>query len=115
MALAQSDIPLTTRRVGGQVNVYPRLLRDRSMLPRIGIAIEHFESHLGHQRQELDPAVLVDFLGEPRLARCLVAALAPSYRFRAPELDEVVGPRLAGRLRRAGLDKPSALRLWLYD
>ena len=115
MGLALNQVPLTMRRVAGQVNVYPRLLRDRSMLPRIALAIDYFESLLGQERQQMQPEMLVELFGDPRLARGIAAALGHSYRFRAQRMDEVVGRAGAGRLKRAGLPSSPTLRLWLYD
>jgi hypothetical protein len=115
VALSRHDVPYTTRRTDGGVRLYPRLLRDRSRLPGIGIAIEYFESLLGHERRELQPEVLVEFFGEPKLARGLVNCLGHSYRFRSRRLEEVVGRLAARRLRRMGLGTPSSLRLWLFD
>ena len=115
MALSLHDVPYTTRRAGGSVRLYPRLLRDRSRLPGIAIAIEYFESLLGRERRELQAEVLVEFFGDPKLARGLVSCLRHSYRFRSPRLEDVVGRLAARRLQRAGLGMPSSLRLWLFD
>ena len=102
MGLALSgEVALTTRRSGGQLNVYPRLLRDGSMLPRIALAINYFESLLGHEQQELQPAMLVELFGDPRLARGISAALGSSYRFRPRRIEDVVGRAAASRLRRS--------------
>jgi hypothetical protein len=115
MGLALNEVPLTMRRVSDQVNVYPRLLRDGSMLPRISLAIDYFESLLGQERQQMQPEMLVELFGDPRLTRGIAAALGYSYRFRSQRMDEVVGTVGAGRLKRAGLPSSSTLRLWLYD
>jgi len=115
MGLALNEVSLTTRRTAGRVNVYPRLLRDGAMLPRIDLAITYFESLLGHERQELEPAMLVELFGDVRLARGLAAALGATYRFRPRRIEEVIGRTGAGRLRRAALASAPALRLWLYD
>jgi predicted nuclease of restriction endonuclease-like RecB superfamily len=115
MGLALNEVPLTMRRVSDQVNVYPRLLRDGSMLPRISLAIDYFESLLGQERQQMQPEMLVELFGDPKLTRGIAAALGYSYRFRSQRIDEVVGTVGAGRLKRAGLPSSSTLRLWLYD
>jgi predicted nuclease of restriction endonuclease-like RecB superfamily len=115
MGLALNDLPLTVRRVAGQVHVYPRLLRDGSMLPRIALAIDYFESLLGQERQQLEPEMLVELFGQPGLARGIAAALGHSYRFRARSVDEVVGRAGGARLKRVGLASSPTLRLWLYD
>ena len=115
MGLALNDVPLRTRRVGGQVHVYPGLLRDGSVLPRIALAIEYFESLVGQERQHLEPEVLLELFGEPRLTRGLIGALEHWYRFQPRRIDDVVGQVRAARLARAGLGSPPLLRLWLYD
>jgi hypothetical protein len=115
VGLALNDVPLTVRRVAGQMNVYPRLLRDSSMLPRIALAIDYFESLLGHERQQIEHEMLVELFGDPRLARGITAALGHSYRFRTRRMDEVVGRGGAAHLKRAGLASSPSLRLWLYD
>jgi hypothetical protein len=115
MGLALNDVPLSMRRVAGQLNVYPRLLRDASMLPRLSLAIDYFESLLGQERQQLEPEMLLELFGDPRLARGIAAALGHSYRFQPRRFDEVVGRAGAARLKRAGLASSPMLRLWLYD
>jgi len=104
------------RKAGAELPVlYPRLLRDRSQLPKIGIAAQYFETMVGHERRELDPEVLVRFFGDHKVARCMVACLARTYRFRPPSLERIVGKSALRRLQRAGLASPMALRLHLYD
>lgn len=116
MAFPLKDVRFVTRRAGRtEPTVYPRLLRDRSILPKIDIAIQYFESMLGRERRELDTEVFVHFLGDYKLARCLVACLARSYRFRARRLDEVVTRTALRRLQRAEVDSPRGLRFRLYQ
>ena len=103
MGLALNELPLTMRRVAGQMNVYPRLVRDGSMLPRISLAIDYFESLLGHERQQIEDEMLVELFGDPRLARAIAAALGHSYRFRPRQMDEVLGRVGAAHLKRVGL------------
>ena len=51
MAFPLSDLRLTTRRSSdGGWTFYPRLLRDRSFVPKIDIAIQYFETMLGRER-----------------------------------------------------------------
>src|SRR5919109_2764279 len=119
MSLPLKDVRFTTRRSRGDPDaapaLYPRLLRDRSVVPKVAITIEYFESMLGKERRELDPEVLVQFFGDHKLARCMVAALAHSYRYRNPALEEVVSRGAWRRLQRKGLTSPKALRLRLFD
>ena len=115
MAFPLKDVRFTTRRGGDEPTLYPRLLRDRSVLPKVDIAIQYFESMLGSERRELDPEALVHFFGDHKLARCMVAALARGYRYRPRELEQVVTQTALRRLRRAGIDSPRRLRLALFD
>ncbi|MBA2451509.1 MAG: hypothetical protein H0V51_26125 [Chloroflexi bacterium] len=115
MAFPLKDLRFTTRRGGGETILYPRLLRDRSILPKVDIAIQYFESMLGHKRRELDPEVMVHFFGDYKLARCIVACLARTYRYRPIEVEQVVKPPAMRRLRRAELQTPKALRISLFD
>ncbi|HEV2122875.1 MAG TPA: hypothetical protein VGW38_08885 [Chloroflexota bacterium] len=120
MAFSLKDVRLTTRRASGAAEddlpaVYPRLLRDKSTLPKIGIAIGYFDSMVGTERQALEPELLVQFFGDHKLARCMVSCLARSYRYRSPQISEVVTPAAFRRLQQKGLDSPKQLRLALYD
>ncbi|MBI3971075.1 MAG: DUF790 family protein [Chloroflexi bacterium] len=117
MTFPLKDVRYTTRRTGNDDEplLYPRLLRDRSIVPKIAIAVQYFESMRGHERREFDPEVLVQFFGDHKLARCVVTCLARSYRFRAPKIDEIATQTALRKLQRAGLDSPVALRLSLFD
>lgn len=115
MSLPLKDIRFTTRRSDDERTLHPRLLRDRSVLPKIDIAVQYFESMVGRERRELDPEVLVHFFGDYKLARCMVAVLAHGYRYRPRELEQVVTRTALARLRRAGIDSPRSLRLALFD
>ncbi len=126
MAFPLKDVRFTTRRKGSRSDpatktedalpvVYPRLLRDASIVPQIGIALGYFESMLGKERREFDPELLVQFFGDHKVARCIVTSLARCYRFRTPLLAEVVTPAALLRLERAALADPRHLRLALFD
>lgn len=116
MACSLKDIRFTVRRVGdGTPTIYPRLLRDQAMVPKVRFAIDYFESLVGHERRELDGELLVNFFGDHKLARCVVAALAQTYRFRARRIAEVVSKRCAARLVKQGIAAPKLLRLALFD
>jgi predicted nuclease of restriction endonuclease-like RecB superfamily len=132
MAFPLKDVRFTTRRpsrrddvagVDGQDGhqepaarlLYPRLLRERGVLPKVSIAITYFESMVGRERQDFDAEVLVQFFGDHKLARCIVACLARSYRYRTPPLEEVVSRTSWQRLQRAGIDSSKALRYRLYE
>ena len=121
MAFPLSDIRLTTRRPRNAEDedalplLYPRLIRDNAMLPKLGIAIGYFESMVGKERREFDPELLVQFFADHKLARCIVSSLSRRYRFRPRLVEEIVTATALKRLRKAGLDHPRLLRLDLYD
>src|SRR5438094_6684561 len=116
MAFPLTDLRRTFRRnrSDDSVYVYPRLLRGAAALPKIEIAIRYFESTLGRRRGEMQPNVLVEFFGDPRLARCIVACLTRTYRYRVRDFAEVVGEAARRRLAEDGIEDARALRLRLY-
>jgi predicted nuclease of restriction endonuclease-like RecB superfamily len=116
MRCTLKDVRFTVRQAGGDDPImFPRLLRDRSILPKIDFAIDYFERLVGHERRDLDAELLVSFFGDHKLARCLIAALTRSYRFRPRRIDEVVSKASARRLAASGIAAPKLLRLALFD
>ncbi|HEX2324787.1 MAG TPA: DUF790 family protein, partial [Chloroflexota bacterium] len=123
MSFPLKDVRYQTRRTKDEGDsgalaesrvLYPRLLRDRAVLPKVEIAVQYFESLVGRERREMDAEVLVQFFGDHKLARCVVAALAASYRYRSPDFPAVCSPSALRRLERAGAETPKALRALLY-
>src|SRR5690348_14060358 len=114
--LKLADIRKTTRRSGaGDLrSVHPRLLRDRSLAPRIEMTLRYMESMLGRPRRELDGEVVVQLFGDHKLARTIVACLASTYRHRARTFAEVLPEQHCAALTRAGILSPSELRLWVF-
>lgn len=114
--LKLADLRKTTRRTGnGELRVvHPRFLRDRTLAPRIELATAYLESMLGKRRRDLDQEVVVQLFGDHKLARCIVASLAESYRYRARTFAELLTPQQCAALAAEGIADPSALRLWLY-
>jgi predicted nuclease of restriction endonuclease-like RecB superfamily len=115
--LKLTDLRKTTRRAGkdGDLRVvYPRFLRDRSLAPRIELATRYLEKMVGHTRRELDQEVVTQLFGDHKLARCVVACLATSYRYRVRSFGEVVAPEIVARFIAQGITAPLELRLWLY-
>lgn len=114
--LKLADIRKTTRRTGaGDLrSVHPRLLRDRSLAPRIEMTLRYMESMLGRPRRELDAEVVVQLFGDHKLARAIVACLASTYRHRARTFTEVLPEQHCAALARAGIQTPSDLRLWVF-
>lgn len=116
MPFPLKDVRFTTRRAGrDEPQIYPRLLRDRSVHPKIDIAVQYFETMLGGERRELDTEVLVHFFGDYKLARCMVGCLARGYRYRSPTIAEIVRAAALRRLRKRGIETPRDLRLHLFD
>lgn len=117
MAFRTQDLPKTIRRDKrtGSRRLYPRFLRDDAIKPRIAIAIRFFETKLGRLRCELEPGVLIQLFGEPRLARCLVACLARAYRYRTRSFADLIGEERAATLAARGLATPRDLRAFAYD
>jgi hypothetical protein len=114
--LKLADLRKTTRRsnVDGLRNVHPRFLRDRSLAPRIDMAIRYLESMLGRPRRDLDQEVIVQLFGDHKLARCVIACLASSYRHRTRTFEEALPSEHYAVLARRGPLTPSDLRLWLF-
>ncbi|HLZ23631.1 MAG TPA: DUF790 family protein [Ktedonobacterales bacterium] len=114
--LKLTDLRKTTRRSdnGQSRTVYPRFLRDRTLAPRIELAVRYLESMRGRTRRELDAEVIVQLFGDHKIARCVVACLAASYRHRARTFAEALTPERAAVLAARGIVTPSDLRLWLF-
>lgn len=114
--LKLADIRKTTRRTsaGDLRSVHPRLLRDRSLAPRIEMTLRYMESMLSRPRRELDAEVVVQLFGDHKLARAIVACLASTYRHRARSFAEVLPADHCAALARAGILTPSDLRLWIF-
>ena len=111
MAFPLNDLRVTSRRSSnGGYAVYPRLIRNRSFVPKVDIAIQYFETMLGRERSEFDSEVLTHFFGDHKVARCMVSCLGSSYQFRPPEIAEVVSGLALKRLLRSKLESPRALR-----
>ncbi|HEX5504917.1 MAG TPA: hypothetical protein VFW96_20025 [Thermomicrobiales bacterium] len=117
MAFRMQDLPRTVRRdrAAGQRRLYPRLLRDERLAPQLGIAIRYFETKLGLLRRDLDGEALTQLLGEPKLARCLVACLGRWYRYRTRTFADVLGDERAAALAGRGLAAPRELRALAYE
>ena len=115
--LKLTDLRKTTRRAksGEGRTLHPQLLRDRSLAPRSEMAINYLETMLERPRQELDQEVVIQLFGDHKLARCIVACLASTYRHRARSFAEVLPPAQVEALGSAGITTPSDLRLWLFS
>lgn len=114
MAFKKSDFKKTTRRVGDTRVLYPYQIRDDRYTAAIGYAIAYFERMVGRRRAEFETETLLEFFGDTRLARGLVACLGRTYVWHTPTFGEVFGDATARALRGAGLVTPANLRARLY-
>ncbi|HEY7358424.1 MAG TPA: DUF790 family protein [Ktedonobacterales bacterium] len=114
--LKLTDLRKTTRRAssGNGRTLYPHFLRDQSLAPRIERAIQYMESMLDRPRRELDQEILMQLFGDPKLARCIVACLATTYRHRSRTFAELLPAASVQALSQSGITNPSELRLWLF-
>jgi predicted nuclease of restriction endonuclease-like RecB superfamily len=116
MAFRTEDLRVSVRRDRGREHrrLYPRLIRDDTLKPRIGIALRYFETKLGLARRDLDAEALIQLFGEPKLARCIVSCLARSYRYRTRSFTELLGTERASALAERGVVGPRELRALAY-
>jgi hypothetical protein len=93
MAFRPQDLCKTTRRASGNglPRLFPRILGDDRLDPRIGIALRFFETHLGRPRREFDAEALITLFSDSRLARGLIRCLSRTYRYRSRPLADVLG------------------------
>jgi hypothetical protein len=119
MSFRLADLKRSVRKSREGYRVTPARLEGRSAEFQIQFVLEQFEDHLGRPRRELDPAVLLDFVGDSRLGRGLLAALSQWYRMRPRTFAEVLDPACAGdwraRFQGAGIAGPVELRAWLFS
>lgn len=114
--LKLSDLRKTTRRtVNAEVRtVYPHFLRDRTLAPRIEMAVRYMERNLGRPRREMDAEMVVHLFGDHKLARCIVACLASTYRYRPRTFAEMLPREQVDALARLDITNASELRLWIF-
>lgn len=110
MAFKLSDF----KKVSRKGLLYPHRIKDERYTAAISYAVGYYEQMIGRRRAEFEADTLLDFFGDPRLARGIVACLARSYSWRAPRFDELFGELAARELWRMGLTSPAALRARLY-
>ncbi len=114
MSFKITDFKKTTRTTDGERLLYPYQIRDDRYTAAIGYAIAYYERMVGRRRAEFEAETLLEFFGDPRLARGLVACLARTYAWREQTFAEALGEDTARALWRAGLATPAALRARLY-
>jgi hypothetical protein len=116
MAFRRQDIPKTTRKgeEGQPRRLYPRFAKDRALLPKVELAIGYLDGMVGRRRGDLSPDVVLELFGDPKLARCVLASLADSYRYRSQTVAEVVGEEAAHALAGWDLFTAADLRGYVY-
>jgi len=114
MSFKTNDFKKTTRTTDGERVLYPYQIKDDRFTASIGYAIAYYERMVGRRRAEFEAETLLEFFGDPRLARGLVACLARTYAWREQTFAEALGEQPAQLLWRAGLSSPAALRAKLY-
>lgn len=114
MSFSLSDFKKTSRKVGDQRMLYPHQLRDDRYLAAISYAIDYYERQVGQPRKEMQADTLLEFFGDPKLARGIVACLGRTYTWHQPEISEVVDGDTYAALQALGLDRPAAIRAYLY-
>ncbi len=114
--LKLTDLRKTTRRssTGDGRTLHPHFLRDQSLAPRIERAIQYMESMLERPRRELDQEILMQLFGDHKLARCIVACLAATYRHRSRTFAEMLPDATVEALSQQHITTASELRLWLF-
>ncbi|HEU4322968.1 MAG TPA: DUF790 family protein [Roseiflexaceae bacterium] len=114
MAFKTADFKKTTRRSGEERLLYPYQIRDDRYTAAIGYAITYYERMVGRRQAEFETEALLEFFGDPKLARGLVACLARTYLWREQTFADAFGEPTARALWRAGLASPADLRARLY-
>jgi hypothetical protein len=116
MAFRRQDIPKTTRKPeeGGPRRIYPRFLRDRTILPKVDLAVDYLDGMVGRRRGDLSPDMLLELFGDPKLARCLLACMGEHYVYRTPEITNLIGEDAATALLKWDIGTPAELRGYLY-
>jgi hypothetical protein len=114
MSFKTNDFKKTTRTTDGERVLYPYQIKDDRFTASIGYAIAYYERMVGRRRAEFEAETLLEFFGDPRLARGLVACLARTYAWREQTFAEALGEPAAQLLWRAGLTRPADLRAKLY-
>jgi predicted nuclease of restriction endonuclease-like RecB superfamily len=113
MSFRLVDLKKSVRKGREGYQVTPARLEGRPAAFRIEFLLQQFEGHLGCPRRMLDPNSLLEFVGDARLGRGLLAALSQWYRMRSRSFTEVLEDGGA-RLREHGIAGPIDLRAWLY-
>ena len=113
MSFRLSDLKKSVRKGREGYQVSPARLEGRPAAARLEFLLQQFEGHLGCPRRMLDPHNVLEFVGDARLGRGLLATLSQWYRMRPRTFAEVLADGGA-RLREHGIAGPIDLRAWLH-
>lgn len=114
MSFSVADFKKTSRKVNDRRVLYPHQLRDDRYLAAISYAIDYYERQVGQPRKDMQADTLLEFFGDPKLARGIIACLGRTYTWHQPQIGEVVDEETCAALAECGLDRPAALRAYLY-
>lgn len=115
MAFSLTEFKKTSRTADGRRVLYPHQLRDDRYLAAIAYTIDFYERHVGRPRHEMQAETLLEFFGDPRLARGIVACLARSYIWHEQSFAELLDVDTCRSLAALDLTTPARLRAHLYD
>lgn len=120
MSFRLADLKKSVRKAKHGYQVTPVRLVGRPHLFKVEFVLQQLEQHVGCPRRQLDPATLLDFIGDGRLGRGLLATMTQWYRVRPRTFTEVFENRSPGiglpqRLTDRGITCPVGLRAWLYS
>jgi predicted nuclease of restriction endonuclease-like RecB superfamily len=114
VAFSLIDFKKTSRKVNGRQVLYPHQLRDDRFLAAISYALDYYERMTGRPRHEFHAETLLEFFGDPKLARGIVACLSRTYTWHQQAFEEVLDAETFAELKRQGLTTPALLRAHLY-
>lgn len=117
MAFRTEDFKRVTRKSKGNVppSVYPHTIKDKKEAAKLSRIIALWDAGVGHRRGDMDAGALSDFVGDPRLARGIVAVLGQWYRWRTLPVVEACGAASARLLlSQAGIAGAMDARRYTY-
>ena len=116
MSFRTEDFKRTTRKSKGNcpASLYPHRVDAKKEHARLDRLVLHFDAACGRRRGDMDGAALVDFIGDPRLARGLVATLGQWYRWRTLTVSDLLGRERAQALASAGIKTAMDARAHTY-
>ena len=118
MSFRLEDFKKTSRKStegsGVPALLYPHQMRDKKAMARLEIAIRTFDTLVGKKRGELNAQVMVDFFGDHRIARGVIACLGQYYKYQTLRFAQVIGTEAESRLRAQGLIHPIGIRSHTY-